>query len=197
MKRDTGPQGAVCTSSQVALVAERQLAGACMQMVPGRRTWEPGVYLRRTDPSSPVLLRSALKALLGRLLRPFQGTCFCCPFPLSKPIKLGTLGNYRLGEAQIRETGDMWGAGGVPVDRSCHAGLAAGKESCRHQGPYKVTRHRPFTGVLGWGMTSLAANQGFPQSSFLLWGLCLWLLRCILGKVGAFFRNAWNQWVLS
>lgn len=61
----------------------------------------------------------------------------------------------------------MWGAGGVLVNRSHHAGLTAREGRCRHQGPHKVAPElASFTGILGGGMTSPGANRGLLKAFF-------------------------------
>lgn len=83
---------------------------------------------------------------------------------LLEPIKLCTMGNYRLPEAQSRKAGDVQRVGEVLLaHRSRHVGPAAREGGCRHQGPHKLTPEQAaFTGILGGGMTSPGANQGLP-----------------------------------
>lgn len=96
-------------------------------------------------------------------LGPFQETSSCRQAPLSGAREVGHGGNYRPDEALGRR-GWHRVVGGV-------AAMTRSKGVCRHQGLHKVAPSRPLQGVLGWGMTSPGANQGFPQPLSLLWGL--------------------------
>lgn len=152
----------------------------------GRLSEEAGPGSALQDPQ---MGRRQEEALLGRFPGPFQGTSSCCPVPhLWGPINLVTVVNYRLHEAQGRKAVDVWGAGGVPA-------WLSGREAADTKAPIKLPRTGCLYGLSGWGHDITRSNQGPLQTFFLFWDLSLWLLKYILSEGGAFFWNAWTQWV--
>lgn len=95
--------------------------------------WHQGGRLD-CSPSTPlgcvyVCVWGGIETIPGSLSRNF----LLPPGPPSPGAhKASTVGNYRLQEARGREAGDVRGAGGVPANRSRHAGLAAQERGCRH-----------------------------------------------------------------
>ena len=71
------------------------------------------------------------------------------------------------------------------------------RECADTKSPIKSPQSRQRLQAFWVGHDITRSQSGAHWPFFLLWGLSLWLWRYILGKVDAFFWNAWTQWVLQ